>query len=399
MHHRGSLKFVTPILAVVNDVASIIGGGAGRGLGGAPAGRVRQGHRRAAPRARARGPGPPRGRRRRRAARALRVAEREEISRGLAAADSGHAIAARLGCPPSTITREVARNGGAAHYRAAAAERAAQQRAARPQAAKLATTPRLRRLVARLLRRRWSPEQIAHWLAAAYPHDGTMRVSHETIYRSLFVQGRGALRTRRAARRPRRAQPTGRGRLRDVVPISARPAEVADRAVPDHWEGDLLLGQRGSAVATLVERTTRFLLLVRLPGGLKAEPVAAALRRAVRRLPVALTRSLTWDQGKELAAHVAFTVATGVQVYFCDPRSPWQRGSNENTNGLLRQYLPRTRDFRTLSQRQFDRIARELNTRPRETLGWQTPAARFATLEHEHATRLPAAGPIAVPPD
>ena len=342
---------------------------------------------------------PPRPRRR--AARALSVAEREEISRGLAAHESGQTIAARLGRPPSTITREVARNGARAHYRAAAAERAAQRRAARPQPAKLATTPRLRRVVTRLLRCRWSPEQIAHWLPVASPHDETMRVSHETIYRSLFVQGRGALRheltrelrTRRAARQPRRVEPTGRGRLRDVVPISARPAEVADRAVPGHWEGDLLLGKHASAVATLVERTTRFLLLVRLPDGQKAEPVAAALRRVVRRLPAALTRSLTWDQGKELAQHVAFTVATGVQVYFCDPRSPWQRGSNENTNGLLRQYLPRTLDFRALSQRQLDRIARELNTRPRETLGWQTPAARFAALERAAAPPLSSPAP------
>jgi IS30 family transposase len=329
-----------------------------------------------------------------RAARALTPAEREEVSRGLAAAESFRRIGARLGRAHTTVAREVAQNGGRAQYRAGDAERAARRRAARPKPAKLATRPALRRVVEAKLRARWAPEQIAHWLPTAYPADPEMRVSHETIYRSLFVQGRGALRheltrelrTRRPTRQPRvTKQPTGRGRLRDVVPISARPAEAADRAVPGHWEGDLLLGRGGSAVATLVERSTRYVLLARLPQGKTAAPVRRALARAIRRLPRHLARSLTWDQGKEMAEHARFTVESGVQVYFCDPRSPWQRGSNENTNGLLRQYLPAGVDFSGLSQRALDRIAAELNGRPRETLGWRSPAEAFAAFERQHA--------------
>jgi IS30 family transposase len=301
------------------------------------------------------------------------MAEREEISRGVAAGESCRKIAARLGRAPSTVSRELARNGGRGRYRAQAADAAAFRRAQRPKAAKLVTE--------------WSPQQIAGWLPLAYPRDPVMRVSHETIYLSLFVQSRGALRrelqrclrTGRAMRYPRgKRLPQGRGQLRDVVLISERPAEAEDRAVPGHWEGDLLLGKRPSAVVTLVERASRYLTLVALPDGYKAEQVHPALAAAVARLPEQLRRSLTWDQGKEMAEHTKFTVDTGVQVYFCDPRSPWQRGSNENTNGLLRQYLPRGADLRQLDQAALDAIATELNGRPRQTLGFKTPSQALA---------------------
>ena len=327
-----------------------------------------------------------------RAPTALSTAEREEISRGLAAGESCRAIAARLGRAHTTISREVARKGGAAQYRAGDADAATWRRAKRPKPSRLATHGRLRRVVEAKLAQRWAPEQIAHWLPTAYPDDLTMRVSHETIYLSLFVQSRGALRreltqhlrTGRALRTPpaaRRRAGQGRGQLKDTVSIRERPAEVEDRAVPGHWEGDLILGRGHSAVGTLVERTSRYVLLFPLPDGHKAEPTRAALARAVRRLPAALRRSLTWDQGKEMAEHVRFTVDTGVQVYFCDPQSPWQRGTNENTNGLLRQYLPKGADLTAVTQRELDRIAREMNGRPRETLGWRTPTQRFLELQ------------------
>jgi len=271
----------------------------------------------------------------------LSLAEREEISRGLVAGDSLRAIAARIGRVPSTVSREVMANGGCARYRAVGAHHVAYARSRRPKRAKLAAGPLLDRVEA-WLEQWWSPGQIARRLRREYPHDEAMRVSHETIYQSLFVQGRGelrrelsrCLRTGRAQRRPRAGQER-RGRIPDMVLISDRPAEVEDRAVPGHWEGDLIIGRGGrSAVGTLVERTSRFLLLLHLPDGREAAKVNEAMRRAIAALPADLVRSLTWDQGKELASHVAFTVDTGVQVYFCDPHSPWQRGSNENTVSL-----------------------------------------------------------------
>jgi IS30 family transposase len=326
---------------------------------------------------------------RRRATRQLSVSEREEISRGVATGESCRRMAARLGRAPSTVSREIGRNGGRRHYRARRAEAAARRRALRPKTTKLRQHAALRGVVEARLALRWSPEQIAGWLPQAYPHDPEMRVSHETIYLSLFVQSRGALRreltrclrTGRAMRFPRGQRlPQGRGQLRDILPISERPPEVNDRAVPGHWEGDLVLGKRPSAVGTLVERTSRYVLLFALRHGTKAEDVRPALTAAITRLPAHLRRSLTWDQGKEMAEHTRFTVDSGVTVYFCDPHSPWQRGSSENTNGLLRQYLPQRSDFSTLTQKQLDAIAAELNGRPRETLGWRTPAECFADL-------------------
>jgi len=278
------------------------------------------------------------------------MAEREEISRGIAAGESSREIAARLGRAPSTVSRELARNGGRARYRAQAADAATFRRAQRPKPAKLVLEQRLRAVVDAKLALRWSPEQIAGWLPLAYPGDAVMRVSHETIYLSLFVQSRRALRrelqrclrTGRAMRYPRgKRLRQGRGQLRDTLHISQRPAEAADRAVPGHWEGDLVLGKRPSAVGTLVERHSRYVMLFALPDGFTAERMRPALTAAVLQLPQQLRRSVTWDHGKEMAAHLQFTIDSGVQVYFCDPRSPWQRGSNENTNGLLRQYLPK----------------------------------------------------------
>jgi IS30 family transposase len=323
----------------------------------------------------------------RRALRCLSMAEREEISRGVAAGDSCRVIARRLGRAPSTVSRELARNGGRHRYRAQAADAGAFRRAQRPKPAKLLVEPRLRAVVEAKLALRWSPQQIAGWLPLAFPEDSVMRVSHETIYLLLFVQSRGALRrelqrclrTGRAMRYPRgKRLPQGRGQLRDVVLISERPVEAEDRAVPGHWEGDLLLGKRPTAVVTLVERASRYVTLVALPDGYKAEQVRPALAAAVARLPEQLRRSLTWDQGKEMAEHARFTVDTGVAVYFCDPRSPWQRGSNENTNGLLRQYLPKSSDLRQLDQADLDAIAAELNGRPRQTLGFKTPSQALA---------------------
>jgi transposase, IS30 family len=324
---------------------------------------------------------------RRRPVGSLSAVEREEISRGVAAGDSCRVIARRLGRAPSTVSRELARNGGRSRYRAQRADAAAGRRAARPKPAKLAAEPRLRAVVEAKLRLRWSPEQIAGWLRLAYPDDPTMRISHETIYLSLYVPHRGALRrdlrrclrSGRAMRHPRgKRLPQGRGQLTNTVSIRQRPAEADDRTVPGHWEGDLVLGKRPSAVLTLVERTSRAVMLVALPAGWRAEQVRPALTAAMRRLPKDLCRSLTWDQGKEMAEHVRFTTDTGIPVFFCDPRSPWQRASNENANGLLRQYLPRAIDLRCFSQADLDRIAADLNGRPRQLLGFQTPSHRLA---------------------
>jgi IS30 family transposase len=318
----------------------------------------------------------------RRSALRLSLAEREEISRGLAAGESLRAIARSVGRSPSTVCREVTANGGHGRYRACAADRRAVRQMRRPKPAKLALCPRLREVVEGRLELRWSPQQIAAWLRLAYPDDPEMRVSHETIYLSLFVQARGALRkeltrclrTGRARRRPQGLTVmNGQGKIRGMVNISERPAEAADRAVPGHWEGDIMFGASYSTIATLVERTSRFVLLVALPRGHGAEAVADALGEAVTTLPAQLRRSLTWDQGKEMAQHARFSVATGVPVYFCDPHSPWQRGSNENTNGLLRQYFPRRTDFKAITQSDLDNVAAELNDRPRQTLKWKSP--------------------------
>ena len=318
----------------------------------------------------------------------LSIAEREEISRGLRGGDSFRRIAIGLGRSTSTVSREVAANGGRRPYRAHLAEAHATTRARRPRRAKLARNPRLRRIVERLLEARWSPQQIAWQLRHDYPDEPELWVSHETIYQSLFVQGRGALRAEltrylrsgRAQRRPAsRVKPTGQ--LADMVLISERPAAVEDRAVPGHWEGDLIIGKMNrSAIGTLVERQTRFLMLVALPEGRTAEVVRAALAERILTLPVELRRSLTWDRGSEMAEHVRFTIETGVQVYFCDPHSPWQRGSNENTNGLVRQYFPKGTDLSVHSQAQLDAVARELNGRSRQTLGWMKPSEALATL-------------------
>jgi IS30 family transposase len=318
------------------------------------------------------------------------VAEREEISRGLARGESFRAIARQIGRPHTTVSREVGRNGGRRGYRAQSAEAAAWRRARRPKPSKLAANVALRAVVCDKLCRKWSPQQIAAWLGRTYSDDLAMRVSHETIYLSLFVQSRGALRRElcdhlrsgRRLRRPpaQRAKHQGQGQIPDKVMISQRPAEASDRAVPGHWEGDLLMGQRPTGVATLVERQTRYCQLVALPDGHGAAAVRDALARSIGRLPQQLRRSLTWDQGKEMLEHAQFTVDSGVQIYFCDPRSPWQRGSNENTNGLLRQYLPKRTDLNRFTQRQLDAIAQQLNDRPRQTLAWATPAERLAEV-------------------
>jgi IS30 family transposase len=315
----------------------------------------------------------------------LSPAEREEISRGLVSGLSLREIAGGLGRSPSTVSREVARNGGRRGYRACRADRAALRRACRPRSSKLVSCSRLRSVVEAKLELRWSPEQISGWLVREFPDDPEMRVSHETIYQSLFVQSRGALRkeltrylrTQRSRRRPA-AYPkhvrNGQGQIRNLVHISERPAEADDRAVPGHWEGDLIYGQGIGTVATLVERHSRFVMLVGLPTSHTADVVADALAAKIAELPAQLRRSLTWDQGKEMAAHSRFTVASGVPVFFCDPRSPWQRGTNENTNGLLRQYLPRKSRFADRTQDELDAIAVELNGRPRKTLDFRTPA-------------------------
>ena len=322
-----------------------------------------------------------------RAARTLQGPEREEISRALAAGESLRSVARRLGRAPSTISREIHRHGGATDYRAGAADTVAWARARRPKRGRLVQSRRLRRVVERWLRKDWSPQQIARRLRRRYPDDPSMHLSHETIYRALYVQARGALKRELVAhlrrgqryRRPRAAARSDRGpgQIVDIVSIAERPPSADTRAVPGHWEGDLLLGKRGTQIATLVERQSRFTLLVRVPAADSAT-VIAALARRVTRLPAALQQSLTWDRGKEMAQHQRFTVATGVQVYFCDPQSPWQRGSNENTNGLLRQYFPKGTDLSVITQRQLDSVALKLNGRPRQTLDWQTPAEVLA---------------------
>ncbi len=323
----------------------------------------------------------PRRRTRRRSA--LSLCEREEISRGLAQGRSLRVIAGSLGRAPSTLSREVARGGGPSRYRAAAADERAWDAARRPQRCLLARSARLRLIVARKLASDWSPEQISAWLVRAFPDDEAMRVSAETIYKGLFIQARGVLRkelqahlrTRRTMRRSKRStrHGQGRGQIIGAVSIRERPAEAADRAVPGHWEGDLLVGGKNTQVATLVERRSRFTMLVKLPAK-DTDTVVDALRRRIRTLPSELRRTLTWDRGPELAAHQRFSVATDVEVFFCDPKSPWQRGTNENTNGLLRQYLPKNSDLSVHSQHELNAIARRLNTRPRKTLSYRTPA-------------------------
>jgi len=318
---------------------------------------------------------------------ALTLAGREEISRAVAEGQSVRSIAARLDRAPSTVSREIKRNGGRANYRAAEADDAAWNRALRPKACKLREDRALARTVADKLRLLWSPEQIAGWLKHTYPRE-SHRVSHETIYRSLFIQARGALkkellqhlrRTRGMRRSRHYTQKTTdtHGRIIDAVSISERPAAVEDRAVPGHWEGDLLFGDRSSQIATLVERQTRYVMLVKVASNDTATVVNALIKNA-RKLPQELYKSLTWDRGHEMAGHKRFTLATDIQVYFCDPRSPWQRGSNENTNGLLRQYLPKGIDISSYSQAKLNAVARQLNERPRKTLGYQTPAEMFS---------------------
>jgi IS30 family transposase len=317
---------------------------------------------------------------------ALTLAEREEISRAVVADQSIRSIAAQLGRAPSTISREIKRNGGQECYRASQADQSAWDRGRRPKTGKLAQNRALGRIVAGKLQRRWSPEQVAGWLKRTYPDDPSRQVSPETIYRSLFIQARGALkkelvahlRRSRVMRRSRHhTQKTDQhGRITDTVSISERPASVADRAVPGHWEGDLLCGSRNSQIATLVERHTRYAMLVKVTGK-DTETVITALIKHARKLPQELYQSLTWDRGKEMAEHKRFTLATDIQVYFCDPQNPWQRGTNENTNGLLRQYFPKGTDLSGYSQAQLNAVARQLNERPRKTLNFETPAERF----------------------
>jgi IS30 family transposase len=326
----------------------------------------------------------------RRALAALRLEEREEISRGIAVGQSIRQIALGLGRAPSTVSRELRRNGGRQCYRANQADMRAWERALRPKPCRLALHRELRWRVAQKLALQWSPEQISGWLKREFPTDQDMQISHEAIYRSLFVQTRGVLkkeltahlRTRRRMRLPKRHNvQSGQGQILDMVSIRQRPAEAEDRAVPGHWEGDLLTGANDTHIATLIERHSRFTMLVKLPRK-DTTTVVAALAKHVRKLPEELRRSLTWDQGKEMHAHKRFTVATNVQVYFCDPRSPWQRGSNENTNGLVRQYLPRGTNFARISQAHLNAIALRLNQRPRKTLGFETPADKLQAVLH-----------------
>jgi IS30 family transposase len=324
---------------------------------------------------------------RRRSSRVLSSAEREEISRGVVAGHSIRSIAASLKRAPSTVSREIRRNEGRDGYRASHADQAAWDRARRPKPCKLALHPSLALRVAHKLQRHWSPEQIAGWLRRTYPKDRNGQVSpHETIYRTLYIQSRGALkkellahlRRTRAMRRSRHhTQKTdNHGRITNSVSISERPASAEDRAIPGHWEGDLLFGNRNSQIATLVERQTRYLMLVKV-GSKDTETVVNALIKNARRLPTELYRSLTWDRGKEMADHRRFTLATEIQVYFCDPHHPWQRGTNENTNGLLRQYFPKGIDLSVVSQAKLNAVARQMNKRPRKTLGYETPAERY----------------------
>lgn len=317
----------------------------------------------------------------------LTLAEREEISRAMVDGQSIRSVAARLGRAPSTVSREIKRNGGQSDYRATEADGAAWDRAHRPKDCKLVENKALARIVSDKLRLLWSPEQIAGWLKHTYPRDQSQHVSHETIYRSLFIQSRGALkrellqhlrRTRGMRRSRHHTQKTGNhGQIVGAVSISERPACAEDRAVPGHWEGDLVFGSRNSQIATLVERQTRYVMLVKVAAK-DTKTVVNALIKNARKLPQELYKSLTWDRGKEMAGHKRFTLATDIQVYFCDPQSPWQRGSNENTNGLLRQYLPKGIDISGYSQAKLNAVARQLNQRPRKTLGFQTPAEMFS---------------------
>jgi len=317
---------------------------------------------------------------------ALTLSEREEISRALVAGHSMRSIAAQLGRAPSTICREIKRNAGQECYRASQADQCAWDRGRRPKTSKLAHNRALARIVAGKLQLQWSPEQVAGWLKRIYPDDPSRQVSHETIYRSLFIQARGALkkelvehlRRTRVMRRSRHhtMKTDNHGRISDTVSISERPASVADRALPGHWEGDLLFGSKNSQIATLVERNTRYAMLVKVSGK-DTQTVINALIKNARKLPDELYKSLTWDRGKEMADHKRFTLATHIQVYFCDPHHPWQRGTNENTNGLLRQYLPKGTDLSGYSQAKLNAVARRLNQRPRKTLDYETPAERF----------------------
>ena len=317
---------------------------------------------------------------------ALTLAEREEISRGIVAGESIRSMALALGRAPSTLSREIQRNGGRQDYRASQADQAAWDRARRPQSCKLANNRQLARIVAQKLKFQWSPRQIAGWLKRTYPNDETYQVSHETIYRTLFIQTRGALkkellghlrRTRTLRRSRHHTQKTAdHGRIVDAVSIRERPAEAEDRAVPGHWEGDLLFGSNNSQIVTLVERHSRYVLLAKAKGK-DTETVIDALIKQAHKLPRELYKSLTWDRGKEMADHTRFSLATDIQVYFCDPQQPWQRGSNENTNGLLRQYFPKGMDLSNVHQNRLNAVARRLNERPRETLNFETPAERF----------------------
>lgn len=327
----------------------------------------------------------PRARRRR--ATSLNDSEREEISRGLAAQETMRSMARRLGRSPSTISREIQRNGGPGRYRAHEADQAAWRRARRRKTRRLEGNVALRVLVEERLRANWSPEQIAAWLKCRYPNDLTQHVSHETIYKSLFIQAKGTLkrelceqlRTRRRIRRAKGASDDARGQIPDAISIRERPAEVADRAVPGHWEGDLISGSRNSYVATLVERHTRFVMLVKVPNKTTSAVVAALIDR-IHQLPAHLRRTLTWDRGAELKRHKEITLAADMDVYFCDPASPWQRGTNENTNGLLRQYFPKGMNLHPVTQSELDAVADQLNTRPRKTLAWSTPADKMNEL-------------------
>jgi IS30 family transposase len=323
---------------------------------------------------------------RRRSRLALTLSEREEISRAIVAQRSIRSIARLLGRAPSTVSREVCRNGGSARYRAARADAQAWARARRPKQCKLANSAWLRQVVARQLRLSWSPEQIAGWLKRAHQGQEGYQVSHETIYRSLFVQARGVLkkelvlhlRSQRTMRHSRHGSGTGdgRGQIKDMISIRERPASVEDRAVPGHWEGDLLSGPKDSYIVTLVERHTRYVLLAKVADK-STQTVVCALIKQAKKLPSELYKSLTWDRGKELTDHRRFSLATDIDVYFCDPRSPWQRGSNENTNRLLRQYFPKGTDLSVHSQAHLNKVARQLNERPRKTLEFETPAERF----------------------
>ena len=325
-----------------------------------------------------------RPRARRRSARSLTLAEREEISLGIAAGRSMRSIALSLGRAPSTVSRELRRNGGRDDYRASWADEAAWDRAYRPRICKLARHRALARLVAAGLKLQWSPEEIAGWLRRTYPDDENRQVSHETIYKTLFIQARGALkkellahlRQTRAMRRPRGHTQKNR-QIKQAVSIRERPAEVEDRAVPGHWEGDLLMGTKDSQIATLVERQTRYCMLVRVKSK-DTRTVVTALIKQAHKLPRELYKSLSWDRGKEMADHKRFSLATDVDVYFCDPQSPWQRGSNEQVNGLLRQYFPKGMDLSSIHQNHLNAIARRLNERPRKTLGYHSPAEKFA---------------------